>query len=83
MLKKFETADHYEWVLSAFWRHKQETADGTPLPDGFPAKELLEAAQYEALEDIDGADVAELRLRANLQPSTAQAVIAAATAALE
>jgi len=39
---------------------KHEADEGTPLPDDFPARDLLEAAKYTTIEDLDGATGDEL-----------------------
>lgn len=82
LLKVFAADESQEPLEAAFWRAKQVAIPGTELPVDFPARAALIDALYATLEDIDGADVDELRKRARLQTGTAEAVIAAATAAL-
>lgn len=58
------------------WQAKQEAEPGTELAADFPSAAALEAAGYTTVEDLDGADVAELR-RAGLTRRQAETVIAA------
>lgn len=56
---------------------EQRAQPGTPLLSTFPSYAKLVAAQYTALEDLAGADVAELRKIVGLSLSEASAVLAA------
>ncbi len=78
--KRFGAHAICDLALRDVWRAKQEAEPGTPLPADFPHKSSLEAAGYSTLEDIDGADQAELRKHVSLRPYEADAVIAAAAA---
>ena len=49
----------------------------TALPLTFPLLSQLSAAHYTTVEDLTGADVAELRRRVQLKTSEAQAVLKA------
>ena len=69
-----------EYGLEAALRGKQEEITGVDLPDDFPSKATLVDSGYYTVEDVDGADCDELRERAGLNRSAAQAVIAAAAA---
>ncbi len=62
--------------LAGVWRANQEAQPGTPLPQAFPRLEQLAAAGYTTKEDLDGADVVELR-DAGLSPRDATTVLAA------
>jgi hypothetical protein len=57
------------------WRGKQLDSPGTALPASFPARAALISAGYEALEDIDGADVSELRANVGLDIEQANSVL--------
>lgn len=56
---------------------KQQAQPGTALPASFPGRAQLVAAQYVALEDVDGADVAELARNAGLPAQIAEAALVA------
>jgi len=80
LLQRLAARDRCEPALEAAFRGKQEEQDGTLFASDFPSKATLEAAGYYAVEDVDGADTNELREKAGLSESAAQAVIAAAAA---
>lgn len=63
-------------ALELTWQGKQEAEAGTPLAADFPARAALVAAGYTTTEDLDGADVDELR-RAGLSTKDASAALAA------
>lgn len=63
--------------LSLAFLGKQQDIVATALPDGFPHREALAAANYTAVDDLDGADVAELVRRARLLTTQAEAVLRA------
>jgi hypothetical protein len=58
----------------AFWRAKQEAEPGTPLAATLPHRSALADVGYSTVEDLDGADEAEL-VRAGLNQSQAKAII--------
>jgi hypothetical protein len=62
------------------WAAKQAATPGTGLPADFPARAALVAAGYTTREDVDGAEVRELRRFAKLSTAEAEAVIAAVAA---
>jgi hypothetical protein len=72
---RFAASVGSEAVALAF-RGKQRAESGTDLPDGFPVREALLAAGYEAIEDVTGASVEEL-IDAGLTTREANAVLAA------
>lgn len=47
-------------ALKLVWWGKQEAIAGTAVPLTFPFRAELDAIHYRALEDLDGADQAEL-----------------------
>lgn len=49
-----------EISAAGVWRWKQERQPGTALPETFPSLTRLAAAGYTTVEDLDGADEAEL-----------------------
>lgn len=63
-------------ALELTWQGKQEAEAGTPLAGGFPARAALFGAGYTTTEDLDGADVDELRC-AGLSTRDAEAALAA------
>lgn len=69
-----------ELGLRDVWRSKQEDEPGSPLASTFPSKAKLAEAGYTAVEDLDGADCAELEDYAGLSVSDARAVLAAVAA---
>lgn len=77
LLKRLE-ARASDSDLELTWQAKQEAEAGTLLPADFPSKATLEAVGYTTVEDVDGADRAELAEYASLRPYEADAVIAAA-----
>jgi hypothetical protein len=79
-LQRLAAHERCEPGLEAALRGKQEEQPGTLFASDFPFKASLEAAGYLAIEDVDGADCHELREKAGLDQSAAQAVIAAAAA---
>jgi hypothetical protein len=66
-----------EEALALAWRTRQRETAATALPSGFPHRVALVAAWYEAVEDLRGADVTELRTFAGLNRYQAEAVLAA------
>jgi hypothetical protein len=52
--------------LEQVWRAKQEALPGTPLATETPSRARLVAAGYTTIEDLTGADVAELQRNAGL-----------------
>lgn len=66
--------------LEETWLAKQLIEEGEPLRGDFPFRAQLVAAGYHTVEDLTGADVAELWKHANLLGRDAQAVLAALTA---
>lgn len=78
LLRKAKIAEALEQgALVLVWRAKQLEQPGTPLPNNFPHRATLVAAWYEAVEDVRGADVSELRESAGLSRVDAEAVLAA------
>lgn len=61
---------------ASVWQAKQEAEPGTPLAADFPYLALLVAAGYSTVEDIDGADQAEL-MEAGLSAAQASTALAA------
>lgn len=49
--------------LVDFWKYKQESEPGTPLPADFPYLEELEIQGYTTVEDLTGASSKELIAR--------------------
>lgn len=47
--------------IAGVWRWKQEHQPGTALPADFPLLTRLATAGYTTIQDLDGADEAELR----------------------
>lgn len=80
LLKSQALSDVGQDGLAGLYRYKQEQQVSPELPADFPLRAELVAARYSTTADVDGADVAELRLRAGLTTSQAEAVIAAAAA---
>ena len=64
-------------VLPLVWRAKHGETAGTDLPVGFPGRDQLILAGYSTIEDVDGAEPAELMQYAGLSTSTAIAAVAA------
>lgn len=62
--------------IESVWDAKRRSIAGTALPVGFPARALLTAAGYLALEELQGANTTELS-RAGLTSQQAAAVLAA------
>ncbi len=77
LMNRIEAHRQLEFALRDVWRAKQEAEPGTALAAGFPAKSLLAAAGYTTVEDIDGADCAELEDYAALSTLQARTVLAA------
>lgn len=63
-------------ALELAWQAKQEAEPGVELAETYPAREALAAAGYTTTEDLDGADVDELRA-AGLSTKDAEAALAA------
>ncbi len=80
LLKRLVTQSRDE-SITAQWRAKQEEVAGTALPSSFPNLSLL-GTFYTTVEDLNGADVAELR-DLGLTKKQAEAVIAAAAPLIE
>lgn len=59
LLKRRITLDREESVMTDVWHSKQDEEPGTALPASFPFLSLL-GTFYANVEDLDGADVAEL-----------------------
>ena len=62
--------------LETVWQAKQEAEAGTALAATFPHRAALVAVGYSTAEDLDGADVEELR-RAGFTIRQAQEIIGA------
>jgi hypothetical protein len=77
LLRRIEEMQLGEAALAGTWRWKQEQQPGTPLAAGFPFLTELSAVGYTMVEDLNGADVAELRRTVGLQTRDAQEVFAA------
>lgn len=78
LLRKAKVAEALEQgALALVWRARQLEQPGTPLPAVFPHRAKLVAAWYEAVEDVRGADVSELREAVGLSRSEAEAVLSA------
>jgi len=60
-----------------YWRTKQQAEPGTALPAGFPFLSTLAGCDYSTIEDLDGADSAELVRWVGLNSRQADNVIAA------
>lgn len=72
-------ASRGERAVAAAHRHESETG-ATPLPDGFPAKALLEAHEpipITRLEQLEDMTLADLRRVRGIGTKTATAVIEA------
>jgi len=81
VLKRMDTARDGNFAISAVWQARQEAAPaGVAFPANFPSKAALNAAGYEATEDLVGADVEELADYAGLSARDACNVLAAAAA---
>lgn len=80
LLKSWYFDDAGQLALAAFYRWKQAQQLSPALPVTFPLREELVAAGYSTSADLNGADAAELRLRAKLTRSQAEAVLRAAAA---
>ncbi len=61
--------------IEGVWRHYQEAETGTALAASFPSRAALVAAGYSTLQDIDGADAAELQRNAGLTSRQATAAL--------
>jgi hypothetical protein len=59
------------------WKQAQEAQPGTALSAGFPSLSALAEAGYTTIEDLDGADAAELKDNCGLSARDAQAVLTA------
>lgn len=79
LLKALAAKARGELALAAVWEAKQLEQEGASLPAEFPARAKLVAAGYVALEDIHGAEPAELTTNASLSMREAIAALAAAT----
>lgn len=75
LLKSFAAFDDGIEGLQRTWWSKQDDASGTALDATVPFQTELAAARYTTFEDLDGATLDELRKRAGLNSSQAQAVI--------
>jgi hypothetical protein len=78
LLKRLYAARVGDTAMAMMWRGSQEAETGTALSLTFPARTLLVAAGYTAIEDLDGATADELQRNAGLTASEAEAAIAAA-----
>ena len=72
-LKAFEADDD---ALGSAWYGRRAELPGTELPADFPARAVVLAAGYAALEDLDDVTVDEL-VRRGLRRRQARAVVAA------
>jgi hypothetical protein len=64
--------------LASVYQGKQlGEAGGTVIPTTYPAYAKLQSAKYFAKNDLDGADVDELRCNARLSKGEAEAALAA------
>lgn len=63
--------------VAAVFEGKRLAEPGTPLPDGFPARELLVENRYETLEDLAGVTVTELIKIKGIGRKTAEQILAA------
>ncbi len=61
--------------LESVWKAKQEAEPGAPLPVTFPCVAKLTTGGYTTVEDIRGAETAELQRYAGLTPREAQHVL--------
>lgn len=77
LLKSQANRDRGDDALAEAWLTKHSEATGADLPADFPLLTELTAAFYTTAEDLEGADVNELRQRVGLTRSQAEAVIAA------
>lgn len=75
-LLKRQAAAALDEPLAETWQAKQEAEPGTALPADFPDLEVLVAAGYSAVEDLDGAEAQEL-VDLGLAPHRADAVLLA------
>jgi hypothetical protein len=82
LLTSFARYDEGDSGLGAVWQAKQEALAGTALAADFPSRTTLIAKRYSTLDDLNGADVAELVKRVGLTAKQARAVVAATAAAL-
>lgn len=80
LLKRLALASSGDEEMSLVFKTKQQNEPGTALPIDFPSRAALILAGYTALEDVNGADVNELR-RIGLSSLDAKRVLNAATAA--
>ncbi len=78
LLKRLYAKDN-ELDSEGIWKGKQEALAGTALPVDFPLVDILTAAGYTMVEDLDGATSAELYV-AGLTTHQASAVLAAFSA---
>lgn len=74
--KRRDALERCDTALAGVWQSKQEAEPGVALAADFPHRSLLASAGYTTIEDIDGADEAEL-VRAGLNNRQARAVLAA------
>ncbi len=65
--------------ITTQWHGKQNGEPGVALPSDFPFLVLLAAAFYTTVEDLTGADTAELRQYVGLSERDATAVLTALT----
>lgn len=72
-----------EWDLSGVWRSKQQGQPGVALPASFPMLVQLAAQGYTTVEDLDGADEAELAANGEFSVRQAAEILAALAALLE
>lgn len=64
-------------LASVYLTYQEGQFGGTVLPNTFPAYAKLTASKYFAKNDLDGADVSELRRFAKLSKGEAEAALAA------
>ena len=76
LLKRRAAQEQQELGLARSWQAKQEEQPGRALPAAFPLRTKLASAGYTAVEDLQGADVAELR-QVGLSPRDAERVLSA------
>ena len=78
LLKRLYAREH-DLDSERVWQSKQEGIIGTAFPATFPLISALSTAGYSTVEDLDGADAAELCV-AGLTSHEATAVLAAFSA---
>lgn len=80
LMKRIESDRIGEIALRDVWHGKQDAEPGANLPANFPSKDELATAGYTTVEDVDGADCAELEDYASLSTTQANTVLAALAA---